>query len=216
MSDNWNTHVHACSIQLSNHLLMATALQRYRWLASATIDAAVDCAFLSDASAASARRLAAAKLAAMSSVAGISTPAGARCKRTSIGVRSSAGGAIGTAGATTGGAGERSGGSCSASKFRPSVCGAGVRQSSSGAPRQAFPPWSPSADSRRTASTLRAAHLCQSFLKLLFFGAQGRRLGDGGSCGAVCRLRHKAACQLSSGAFKHSCHSRRSGANCRA
>ena len=118
---------------------MATALQRYRWLASATIDAAVDFAAFSDASAASARRRAAAKLAVMSSVAGTCTVDGARCNRTSIGVRSCAGGA---AGATTGGAGDRSGGSCSASRFRPSVCGAGVRQSCGGAPHQAFPPWS--------------------------------------------------------------------------
>ena len=119
---------------------MATALQRYRWLASATIDAAVDCAFFSDASAASARRRAAARLTVMSSVAGICTVAGARCRRTSIGVRSSAGGTNGTAGAATGGAGERSGGSCSASRLRPSVCGAGVRQSSRGATHEAFPP----------------------------------------------------------------------------
>ena len=125
---------------------MATALQRYRWLASATIDAAVDRAAFSDASAASARRLAAARLTVMSSVTGICTVVGARCKRTSIGVRSSAGGISGAAGAAAGGAGERSGGSCSASRLRPSVCGAGGRQSSRGATHQAFPPCgSPSA-----------------------------------------------------------------------
>ena len=185
MSDNWNTHVHACSIQLSNHLLMATALQRYRWLASATIDAAVDCAFLSDASAASARRLAAAKLAAMSSVAGISTPAGARCKRTSIGVRSSAGGAIGTAGATTGGAGERSGGSCSASKFRPSVCGAGVRQSSSGAPRQAFPPWSPSAPTAAAPPARCGRRTCVKVFSSCSFSA--RRVAASAMAAAAAR-----------------------------